>query len=319
MSKRFWGVIPPVITPLDLAGNLDVEGLERLLEHMIAGGVNGLFVLGSTGEGPAVGLECQRQMILESCRIARHRLPVLVGVSGDALAGAVELAKVAAEANADAVVSAPPCYFNCGMPEVVDYFNTLCRHATLPVLVYNMPAMTKVNITPETVIKLAQNPQIAGYKDSSGNMVELHAVLQALSARPDFSIFVGPEELLAEAVIFGADGGIPGGANLNPALYVAMYRAAAAGDLPRVRKLQTLVYLQRKLYQQGRYQSSMIKGVKSALSLSGICRDVMSQPFHHFEAAEQRRIAEICRELDAALVAAGLPGLPGNLRESCRA
>jgi len=307
--KQLHGIIPPVITPLTPRGELDPAGLERLLEHIIAGGVHGLFILGSTGEGPAIGPRRQRQMIEESCRIVRRRIPVLVGISSAALDRSIELADIACAAGADYLVSAPPCYFNCGMPEVIDFFESLAARTRLPLLLYNMPSMTKVNITPATVAALARNPRIAGYKDSSGNMCELHEVIQMLGDRQDFSIFVGPEELLGEAVLFGADGGVSGGANLTPQLFVRMYDAARKGDAAEMRECQRLIYRQRRIYSLGRFQSSMIKGVKSALSLRGICSDTMVEPFHRFDAAEKRKVGEILRQLDESLTAELLAAL----------
>lgn len=296
--KELHGIIPPVVTPLTPGGELDVAGLEQLLEYVLAGGVHGLFILGSTGEGPAIGFDRQCRMISETCRIVRKRVPVLVGISSAALDRSIELAGKADTAGADGIVSAPPCYFNCGMPEVIDYFDSLAARTKLPLLIYNMPSMTKTNITPATVITLARNPRIIGYKDSSGNMCDLHEVIQVLGGNDRFSIFVGPEELLGEAVLFGADGGVSGGANLSPHLFVNMYEAALSGDIPEMRRCQRLIYCQRKLYSLGRFQSSMIKGVKTALSLRGICSDTMVMPFQRFDTMERRRVEEILQRLD---------------------
>lgn len=296
--KKLRGIVPPVITPLTPDGELDVRGLERLLEHILSGGVHGLFILGSTGEGPAIGFRRQCRMIRESCRIVGKRVPVLVGISSAALDRSIDLAETAYASGADYIVSAPPCYFNCGMPEVIDYFESLAARTRLPLLIYNMPSMTKTNITPATVIQLARNPRFAGYKDSSGNMCDLHEVIQAVGDREDFSVFVGPEELLGEAVLFGADGGVSGGANLSPHLFVNMYEAALAGNVAWMRECQRLIYIQRKLYSIGRYQSSMIKGVKSALSIRGICSDTMVAPFQRFDIEERRKVSAILNCLD---------------------
>ena len=293
MMKEFHGIIPPVVTPLNVDQQLDVPGLERLLEHMTSGGVHGVFILGTTGEGPALGGALQRDMIRETMRIVGKRLPVLTGISSAAFADSVALAQYARSCGSAGVVAAPPCYFNLGEAELVDYYRALTGKVVLPLFLYNMPGMTKSYLKPALVRKLAEIEGICGYKDSSGNMADFHEIILSLKDRPDFSIFVGPEELLGESVLMGADGGVAGGANLNPALFVEMYNAALKGDLLQMRTLQKEIYAQRRLYSLGRFQSSMIKGLKSALHRRGICEDYLVAPFNHFETDCAVQVAEI--------------------------
>lgn len=295
--KEFHGIIPPVVTPLDAEQKLDVSGLERLLEHMISGGVHGLFILGTTGEGPALGGPLQKEMIRETMRIVKNRLPVLAGISSAAFADSVDLASVARTSGCAGVVAAPPCYFNLGDAELADYYRVLAGAVKQPLFVYNMPNMTKSYLKPALVRQLAEIDGIRGYKDSSGNMVDFHDIVLSLGDRADFSIFVGPEELLGESVLMGADGGVAGGANLNPALFVGMYNAARKGDLLQMRSLQKDIYAQRRLYSLGKFQSSMIKGLKSALRQRGICEDHLVAPFNHFETDCAIQVAAILKEL----------------------
>jgi len=293
--KEFHGIIPPAITPLTQENEIDIGGLERLLEHMLRGGVHGIFVLGTTGEGPALGHRQQETMIRESVRIIRGRVPVLVGISSSSFRDSVDLADFAKKAGASASVAAPPYYFSLGDPELVDYYRSLAEETELPLFIYNMPSMTKVYLRPKLICQLAEIPGIRGYKDSSGNMPDFHEVLISLKDREDFSIFVGPEELLGESVLFGADGGVSGGANLIPETFVGMYNAARLGNMEEMRKFQKKIYEQRKLYSLGHYQSSMIKGVKSALKAMGICEDCMVKPFNHFERADAEAVVSVLK------------------------
>lgn len=293
MSGKLKGIVPPVITPLTEDGQIDCIGLKTLLEHILDGGVHGLFILGTTGEGPALGYELQKKMIGETCALVGGRVPILVGISAAAMNDSVKLAQIARDSGACAAVAAPPCYFSLGEPELIDYYETLARKIPLPLYLYNMPAMTKVCLKPSTVIHLANVPGIIGYKDSSGSMPDLHEVILGLRGRDDFSIFVGPEELLGEAVLFGADGGVTGGANLNPRLFVSMYEAAVRGDIPEMRRLQGQIYQQRKLYSIGHHQSSIVKGIKCALSIKKICSDYLAEPFNHFEEKEKNEVRKI--------------------------
>ena len=291
--KEFKGIIPPAVTPLTAERNLDVAGLERLIEHMITGGIHGIFILGTTGEGPAIGCKVQKDMVRESIRIVNGRLPVLVGISSAACQESVEQAQFAYECKANGVVAAPPCYFNLGEPELFDYYKYLAEESKLPLFVYNMPGMTKVYMKPSLIKKLAEIPNIRGYKDSSSNMPDFHEVLLNLKDREDFSIFVGPEELLGESVLFGADGGVAGGANLNPEIFVGMYNAALQGNISKMQEFQKKIYSQRQLYSLGSFQSSMIKGLKSALAHRGICQDHLAAPFNHFEKQHADEVQKI--------------------------
>ena len=291
--KEFKGIIPPAVTPLTAERNLDVAGLERLIEHMITGGIHGIFILGTTGEGPAIGCKVQKDMVRESIRIVNGRLPVLVGISSAACQESVEQAQFAYECKANGVVAAPPCYFNLGEPELFDYYKYLAEESKLPLFVYNMPGMTKVYMKPALIKKLAEIPNIRGYKDSSANMPDFHEVLLNLKDREDFSIFVGPEELLGESVLFGADGGVAGGANLNPEIFVGMYNAALQGNISKMQEFQKKIYSQRQLYSLGSFQSSMIKGLKSALAHRGICQDHLAAPFNHFEKQHADEVQKI--------------------------
>lgn len=138
------GVIPPLVTPLRDRDTLDEAGLERLIEHVISGGVSGIFVLGTTGEAPSLSYRLRRTLIGRACRQADGRVPVLVGITDTAFVESVAMARVAADAGAAAVVLATPYYFPAGQTELSAYINNIISELPLPLLLYNMPAMTKV-------------------------------------------------------------------------------------------------------------------------------------------------------------------------------
>ena len=224
------GIIPPVITPLSDRDTLDRAGLERVLEHMLAGGVKGLFILGTTGEGPSLGYRLRREVIETTCKIVKHRVPVLVGITDTAFVESVGIARCAAEAGADAVVLAPPYYLPEGQPELREYLDRLIPQLPLPLFLYNMPSLTKVPFELDIVKWAMQQPRVVGLKDSSGNMGYFNRLLELRGQRPDWTLVTGPEELLAESVLLGGHGGVNGGANIFPRLYVSLHAAAEAGD-----------------------------------------------------------------------------------------
>ena len=293
-SYPLCGIIPPLVTPLKDNETLDVESLERLIEHLIAGGVHGLFILGTTGEEQSLSYDVRQQMIRESARINNGRLPLLVCVTDTSMVESVRLAHVAADCGADGVVSAPPYYFATGQPELAQFYEELVPQLPLPVFLYNMPSHVKVSFAPDTVRRIAQNPHVIGFKDSSANAVYFQSVMYKMKERPDFAMLVGPEEIIGECVLLGAHGGINGGANMFPELYVAMYEAARQHDINRVLQLQQyIMQISTSIYTVGKHGSSYLKGLKCALSLLGIINDdFVASPFYKFEKPEQDKIRQ---------------------------
>ena len=289
-----------MVTPLRGRDELDLAGLERLIEHILKGGVSGLFILGTTGEGPSISYHLRRELIGRTCRQVQGRVPVLVGITDTAFVESVNLARHAAAMGADALVLAPPYYLPAGQPELQEYLDRLVAELPLPLFLYNAPALTKVQYEVEVLRRALDKPHVIGLKDSSRNMNYFQDALDLLKQRPDWSLLIGPEELLADAVLAGGHGGIPGGANLFPRLYVQLYEAARAGDVHRSRQLHAQVmHISNSLYQIGRHPSAIIKGIKCALACIGVCDDFMAEPFHRFRAEERARVQRHLPELTA--------------------
>ncbi len=292
------GIIPPMITPLRDRDTLDFAGLERIVEHMLAGGVSGLFALGTTGEGPSLGYSLRRELVERTCKIVNGRVPVLVGITDTAFVESVAVARSAQAAGADAVVLAPPYYMPEGQPELREYLEHLLPELPLPLFLYNMPPLTKVPFELDTVRWSMQQPGIVGMKDSSGSMGYFNKLLELRSQRPDWTMVTGPEELLAETVLLGGHGGVNGGANIFPRLYVELCKVSAAGDLKCTRELHSMVIqVVSKLYSVGRHPSSVVKGIKCAVSCLGLAGDFMAEPFHRFRDAERSVIETAIEDL----------------------
>ncbi|HOX01509.1 MAG TPA: dihydrodipicolinate synthase family protein [Candidatus Paceibacterota bacterium] len=292
------GVVPPMLTPLEDRDALDCAGLERLIDHLLAGGVHGLFVLGTTGEGPNHSYRLRRELVARTCQIVQGRVPVLVGITDTSFVESIHLARQSAESGADGLVLAPPFYHPPGPPELRAYLEHLLPELPLPLFLYNLPSLTKVSITLDTIRWAMDQPGIAGIKDSSASMIYFHQVRALLPRRPGWTLLIGPEELLGEAVLLGGHGGICGGANMFPRLYVNLFKAAHAGDIPRTRALQDIVgQVADRIYGVGAHASAVIKGIKTAAACLGICGARMAEPFPPFHEAEQRRIEQAVRDL----------------------
>jgi 4-hydroxy-tetrahydrodipicolinate synthase len=293
------GIIPPMVTPLLDRDTLDVAGLDRLIEHILAGGVHGLFILGTSGEGPSLSYRLRRELVERVCRQVAGRVPVLVGITDTAYVESLNLARHAAGSGAGGVVLAPPYYMPEGQPELREYLGHLVPELPLPLFLYNMPPLTKVPYGLDTVEWAMDQPRVVGMKDSSGDMGYFHSVSQRMPRRPDWTLLIGPEEMMVESVMLGGHGGVNGGANIFPRLYVRAYEAALAGDLARAREgHRRIMQVSDGIYRIGKHPSTIIKGMKCALACLGICDDFMAEPFSRFRAAERARVQEALRNLE---------------------
>ena len=304
MSRPFSGIIPPVITPLTDRDTLDHAGLERLVEHLISGGVHGLFILGTTGEAPSLGYRLRRELIERTCKLTAGHVPVLVGITDTAFVESVGVARHAAECGAAAVVLSTPYYFPAGQTELLGYVQNLLPQLPLPLVLYNMPSLTKVWFELDTLKKLTDQERIVGIKDSSGDLAYFESLMSLRATRPDWSIMIGPEAMLPQAMKLGGDGGVTGGGNAYPRLFVECYKACVAGDAARIEATSQAIDALQKIYDIGKYASRYIKATKCACSLLGLCDDFMAEPFHKFHAPERERVKKIFDSLP----------LPGNCR-----
>lgn len=292
-----------MITPLRSRDELDNAGLEKLVEHILAGGVSGLFILGTTGEGPALSYRLRRELIERVCHQVKQRVPILVGITDTAFVESVNVARAAADCGADAVVLAPPYYLPEAQPELKEYLEHLLPELPLPLYVYNMPALTKVHIELDTVRWAMDQSRIIGLKDSSGDLNYFSGAADLIKKhRPDWPLLIGPEEKLLGALQAGGHGGVSGGANLFPKLYVKVCEAYRAGDMARAQALQAQIQrVSDSFYRVGKYSSSIIKGIKCVANSLGICNDFMAEPFHKFRTEERALVKTRLKEIEAEI------------------
>jgi len=315
LDQPIRGIIPPVVIPLAGPDQLDEPALERLVDYLVAGGVHGLFILGSCGEGPSVSHRVRRQLVDRTCALVDGRVPVLVGITDTCYAESLSLAGHAADAGADAVVLSAPYYYPIEQSDLLAYVQRLAREVPLPVTLYNIPSLTRTSFELATVRRLMDEPSIVGMKDSSGDLAYFQKIRELSRERDDWSLLVGQEHLLAQALERGADGGVCGGANVWPNLFVQIYESVLATSETAIAEqgdvLPHLVDQADRL--AGIYQlgggpisaSSVIKGLKAALAALGICSDEVAQPLQRTSPAERSQIESILRELGfAAMLAA---------------
>ncbi len=289
--KPLRGVVTAMVTPLDRDLNLDHQGLERLLAHLLDGGVHGIFILGTTGEAPGLPYDLRIALIEQTCRMVAGRVPVLVGITDTSYRDALRMAGAAHRYGATAVVAAPPYYYQVSQADLLAYFQRMAAESPLPLFLYNAPLNTHSWIDISTAISAAEEPNIIGLKDSGLNMGYLHAVTEGVRSRADFTLLVGPDEIMAEAVLLGAHGGMAGGSNVWPKLFVALYEAAVAGDVARVAMLQReVVRFDNAVYRSAEHTANPTRGLKCALSSMGICGMDVAPPLRPYTSEEVARV-----------------------------
>lgn len=263
---RLNGIFPPLTTPFDAAGELDLAGLERNLERYEAADLAGYLVFGSNGE--AVHLTpAERRRVLETLR--RRAAPgrtVIAGVNELSTRGAVAAVAEAADAGADAALVITPYFYKGSMTgeTLRAFYLTVADAAPLPILIYNVPQNTGVVIAPETVAEVARHDNVVGIKDSSGNLGALADTIRR--APPGFVVLVGSAAILYPALLMGAAGAVLAVACLVPEVCAEVYRAATRGDHARARELQhRLAPLGHKVT-----AGLGVAGLKAALDLAGL-------------------------------------------------
>lgn len=290
------GIVSPVITPLNQNGSLDKSSLEQIAEHMIHAGIAGIFFSGTTGEFSSLSFDFKVGLGKFLCEITKARVPLLAGISSAIPVDSVELAKHAKVQGADFLVATPPYYMKMNQEEVLSYYSWLVSEIGLPLYLYNIPSLTKVNIEKETVLRLSENPGIIGVKDSSGDLKHFQNLTECFSGS-EFEVFMGPEEMLREGLQAGANGGVNGGTNIFPEWYIDLFNAHEIGDLKKVNTLQNkILQFSKEVYGFTEDPNAYLKGLKGAMAIKGLCLNQMANPLKAYTDHQLEQIALILQK-----------------------
>lgn len=294
-NTRYRGIIPPVITPRTESGLIDLESLQRVTSHLLDGGVDGLFILGSSGEVPYLTRE-ERDLVASTVIEANNgRVPVLAGANEQTTARVVAEAGRLADLGVGALVVTTPFYALSNQAEVGLHFRTIKARIDLPLFAYDVPVRTHVKLSFDMVRELAEDGVLAGVKDSSGDDVSFRLLTLATEHLPEFRVFTGHEVVVDGALLGGAHGAVPGLANVDPAGYSRLYAAAAAADWTGARREQDrlarlfgIVEVTETGVSAG---AAGLGAFKTALQLLGVIEsNRMSEPMRSLGAAETARI-----------------------------
>ncbi len=295
---RLHGVVVPMATPLKSdAQRVDPQVAAQLAVRLADGGVHGIFVAGTTGEGPLLGEEEWRELVLAVREATRGRTAVLAGVLTPGTAAACRLARVASRIGVDLVVATTPYYYPYTERELQRHFEAIAAASDVPVLVYNIPQNTKIHLPYSLCARLASSPAFAGLKDSSGDLDGLRTWLPQLrEANPSFRVFLGTDHLVDLAVLFGADGIVPSLANVAPRAVVEAFQTATRRDWDAVgRHVWRLSRLMRVYDARTPRQTGIVVGVKCALDLLGVAVGPPALPTSPPTDDERRFVASVLR------------------------
>lgn len=301
MTHSFRGVVPPVVTALTADGQFDKASFANNINRMIEAGVDGLFVLGSSGE-VVFSTDARRREIIEAAvEINAGRVPVLVGVIDTETARVIEHAKVAKELGADALVATAPFYALQGQAEIERHFRLIHEAVDLPLFAYDIPVCVHTKLDRNMLVRLGKEGVLAGVKDSSGDDVNFRFLCQDNErAGHPLTILTGHEVVVDGAYMSGADGSVPGLGNIDPAGYVRQWQAYQAGDWEAVRKeqdrlsdLMRIVFVPQGIQGYG----AGVGAFKGALKALGVFEsNRMPEPVRTLNDEEIAGIAEVLKQ-----------------------
>jgi 4-hydroxy-tetrahydrodipicolinate synthase len=288
------GIIPPVATPMLANEDLDIPRLRWFLDRLIGAGVHGVFVLGTNSEFYALDESEKQAVISAAVEHVNKRVPVFAGTGAESTREAVRLSRMAEREGADGVSVITPYFIAPSQQEIYDHYRRIAESTSLPVVLYNNPATCGgVKIDVETVARLAEIPNIAAVKDSSGDLQNTNEYVRVVPER--FAVLQGRDTLIFPSLLFGARGSIPATANIAPALAVAIYEAFRRGDLEAAKAAQLRLNPVRISLTLGTSPG----GVKAALNLLGISLGPCRAPVAPLPPDKQKKARE-------ALAQAGL-------------
>jgi 4-hydroxy-tetrahydrodipicolinate synthase len=224
-------MIPPVVTPMHADGSLDLASLDRLVDHLIDGGMDGLFVLGSSGQVAYLTDEERDAVTARVVERTAGRVPVVVGTPDMSARRVVEQGRRAAAMGAAAIVVTAPVYALNDAAEIGDHFRIVAEQVSVPVIAYDVPVRVRTKLTVDTMMDLALEGHICAVKDSSGDDVAFRRLVAAnQAAGHPIDVLSGHEVMLDGMFLLGGDGAVPGLANVDPAAYGRLWQAAQQGD-----------------------------------------------------------------------------------------
>jgi len=288
-----------MVTPVTPDTHLDEGAVARILAHLQAGRVHGVFVLGTTGEARSVPSAIRDRLVQLAVEESNKRTFVYAGINGSSAAESVATGNKYLRMGVDAVVAHIPARFEQHPQAVLKYFSELCEGLEGDLILYNIPLTTNLSLPIELCKETARRPRVIGLKDSENNAVRMVQLLRELGDQQGFSIFIGTGPLMAKGLLLGAEGIVPSVGNIAPGLCRELYDSAVRGDVSGTEALHRRFMEMSNLYQNGRELGHSIAMLKAAMSWMGLCGGSMLPPLKPVNEAESLELRE-------RMIAAGL-------------
>lgn len=290
MTKKYAGVVVPMVTPVTQVGQIDVAAVERIVESFAQAGVSPLL-MGTTGEGNSVSAESGLKLVETTVKAARGRITVYAGLTGNVVADQIAQADRYTKLGADVIVATLPTYYALTPEQMYEYYKNLADHITGPLMMYNILATTHMSIPVDVVERLSHHPNIVGLKDSERDLDRMGQIVGFSKGRADFSYFCGWAAQSAHSLALGGDGIVPSTANFVPGMFRQLYDAALSGDTATANRLQEETNEMAKIYQAGRLLGQTLTALKVMMQTRGLCEPWMLPPLTRLSEAEEKEIA----------------------------
>jgi len=286
----FKGAIVATVTPFK-NGKVDFPAFRRLLKRQIEAGTDGIVPCGTTGESATLSYEEHKKVIEEAVKTVKKRVPVIAGTGSNSTEEAIMLTKHAKKVGADGALVITPYYNKPTQEGLYQHFKKIASSVDIPIVIYNVPSRTGVNILPETVLKLARIDNIVGIKEASGSLNQVCEIIRR--APKDFSVLSGDDFLFYSMLCVGGKGVISVASNVAPNLMAELYDSVEAGDFYKARKIHyTLMPLFRALF----LETNPIP-TKTALGLMGLIEPELRLPLTPMSEKPKKELAKVLRSL----------------------
>lgn len=298
------GIIPPIGTPINNDETVDEAGMRRLVNYMLDGGVNGIFVNGTMGCFALLTDAEQKRAIEIVVDEVGGRVPVIAGVSDSGTKRVLNKIKEIESIKVDYITAVPPYYYRMSQDEGKRFFKDVANASKVPVLVYNNPYLTNLDLDIRSLVELSEEPNIIGFKETNQDCNRWVPLLEEFRDRDDFCTFFGTELLIPQCLMMGADGVIGGAHNMAPRIASDLYRAVKENDYDTAfEKSRSL----KKVCDVFKY-GNIWGGFETALQLLGVCDKVAFEPFGPASEDDREKIREILEDCGLLVAQSAVEG-----------
>ena len=291
MSKKYRGVVVPMVTPVTKEGALDTDAVVRIIEFFAQSGVSPLL-MGTTGEGNSVSQADGLLFVETAVKAARQRITIYAGLTGNCFSEQLRQAEAYTKAGADVIVATLPTYYALTPEQMENYYRHLADAITGPLMLYNILATTHMSIPVDVIRRLADHPNIVGLKDSERDLERMAQCIEIAKGREDFCYFCGWAAQSAHSLELGGDGIVPSTGNYVPEMFQQLYEAAVAGDMTTANRLQDETNEIAKIYQKDRMLGQSLTALKVMMQTKGLCEPWMLMPLTRLTEEEEKAIRD---------------------------